>query len=295
MQMNRRDFLKVSIPVTGLSVLGGVLIPKIARAEGSTTSLQNKTGKALLYDSSKCIGCRACEAACRKSNKLPVEAKPEELSARSWTVVKSFELETENDVEKVFLKRQCMHCAKASCVAVCPAGAAAYNGEFVTINQEKCTGCGYCVEACPFDVPHRDESGGTAKKCTFCIDRVKQGLKTACTAACPVGAVQMGNREELVAQGKDRVQALFDSGIKEANLYGESVLGGLGVLYVLVKPPLFYQLPEVPRQATENVFTQWLSGIATAGLLMAVPFGLLFGRKQEVEKKQKSKVTGEVK
>ena len=291
MKLNRRDFLKRSIPLTGLAALGGVLISNQGLVEASQNSSSKRSGKALLYDASKCIGCRACETACRRWNKLPPESKPLELSTTSWTVIRSIELNTTSKRVQLFLKRQCMHCTKASCVAVCPTGAAAHHGEYVEINQEWCTGCGYCVEACPFDVPHREPPGGTARKCTFCIDRVTQGLKTACVEACPMGAILYGDRERLIVEGKTRVQTLVTDGNPEANLYGETELGGLGVMYILLKPASVYDLPEAPRQATENVFSQWLIGIATAGVL-AVPFGLIFGHRKQIEETQLSGVEG---
>ncbi|MFC1871673.1 4Fe-4S dicluster domain-containing protein [Chloroflexota bacterium] len=292
MQLNRRDFLKCSIPATGLFALGGGLISNPGMVEASNPLSSTRYGNAILYDASKCIGCRACETACRRWNKLPPESKPLELSTTSWTVIKSIELNTDSKKERLFLKRQCMHCKKASCVAVCPSGAAARHGEYVEFDQEQCTGCGYCVEACPFDVPHREPPRGTARKCTFCIDRVTQGLKPACVEACPMGAILYGDRAGLIVEGKTRVQTLVAYGKPDANLYGETELGGLGVMYILLKPALLYNLPEAPRQATENVFAQWLSGIATAGVLAVVPFGLLFRRGKQMEENQQSKVEG---
>ena len=292
MKLNRKDFLKLSIPAAGLLILGGVPISGLGWAEASQSLSQNGARQALLFDSSKCVGCRACEAACRQWNKLPPEHKPLELSAASWTVVKSIELNNSGKKEQLFLKRQCMHCTKASCVAVCPTGAAAYHGEYVEIDQEWCTGCGYCVEACPFDVPHREAHGGTVKKCTLCLDRVTDGLKTACTEACPQGAILCGDRSVLISEAKTRVQDLSANGAQDTHLYGETELGGLGVMYILLKPASVYGLPEVPRQATANVFTQWASGIVTAGVLAAGPFWLFFKRRLHMEERQQSSIEG---
>ena len=292
MQFSRKDFLKLSIPATGLLILGGVPLLTPGLVKASPTSSLKGTRQALLYDSSKCIGCRACETACRRWNKLPPEHKPLELSTTSWTVIKSIELNNSGKKEQLFLKRQCMHCTEASCVAVCPTGAATHHGDYVVIDQEVCTGCGYCVEACPFDVPHREPPRGTARKCTFCVDRVTQGLKTACAEACPVGAILCGDRSELIAEGKTRVQVLSANGNPDSHLYGETELGGLGVMYILLKPASVYDLPEVPRQATANVFAQWASGIVTAGVLAVVPFWLFFKRRQRIEEEKQSSIEG---
>jgi len=284
--------IKRSIPVTGLFALGGASVLNPGHVKASPISSLNGTRQALLYDSSKCIRCRACETACRRWNKLPPESKPLELSTTSWTVVKSIEHNTNGKKEQLFLKRQCMHCTEASCVAVCPTGAAAHHGEFVEFDQKVCTGCGYCIEACPFDVPHREPPMGTARKCTLCIDRLTQGLKTACTDVCPVGAIHCGAREELVIEGKMRVQTLSANGSPESHLYGETELGGLGVMYILLKPASVYDLPDIPRQATSNVLTQWASGIVTAGVLAVAPFWFFFRRRQRTEEEQQSSIEG---
>jgi formate dehydrogenase beta subunit len=290
MQLNRRNFIKLSVPSTGLIVLGGLSFLNVGRAAASISG--KRSGKGILYDASMCVGCRSCETACRRANRLPPEAKPVELSSRTWTVITSKELKTGSDTERLFLKRQCMHCAEASCVAVCPAGAATYQGEFVEIDQERCTGCGYCVEACPFEAPRREPDGGTARKCTLCVDRVAQGLETACAEVCPQKAILFGDIPDLITEGQTRVQNLVAAGRPEANLYGETESGGLGVMYVLLSPASFYDLPEKPRLAVSNVLTQWWSGIITAGVLAAVPFGLLFRRRKEIEEKQKAEIEG---
>ncbi len=104
MQLSRRDFLKLSVPATGLLVLGRVPISETALAEASRTLSPKTAAKAVLYDASRCIGCRACETACRRSNKLPPESKPLDLSPRSWTVVKSRQIEVNGRVEWLYSK-----------------------------------------------------------------------------------------------------------------------------------------------------------------------------------------------
>jgi formate dehydrogenase iron-sulfur subunit len=287
MGLNRRQFLQVSGVGLGTLVLGRLSMAEISRAEMSRAE---KTGQAMLYDASKCVGCRACQAGCRGWNQLPVEStdgagiyeSPRELSAETWTVIK---LAREGD-DWSFFKHQCMHCDDASCVNVCPTGAAAHRGEFVLFDQAQCIGCGYCVQACPFNVPHRSESSGTARKCTFCIDRVSapadqaKGNWTSCAAACPTGALVYGSRAELLPIAKERVELLKTDGFPQASLYGEKELGGLGVLSVLTLPPEAYGLPSPPQVATGKVGGQWASGVIAAGVAVVLPFWLIVKRRE---------------
>jgi formate dehydrogenase iron-sulfur subunit len=177
-----------------------------------------------------------------------------------------------------------MHCTDASCEKVCPTGAISHNGEVVIIDQDWCIGCGYCVQACPYGVPHKDEEGeGTARKCRFCIDRITNGMEPACAKTCPTNTIQFGERDELIAMGKQRVQSLKSMGYPNANLYGENELGGLHTLYVLTESPSEMGLPDDPVLATNTTWAQWLSGAVAAGVVAAVPLWLLFKRKQKVQ------------
>ncbi len=124
-------------------------------------------------------------------------------------------------------------------------------------------------------------ASGSAKKCTFCVDRQADGLEPACVEACPVGALQFGQREELIARAKSRVEALIREGYPNATLYGESELGGLHALYVLAERPSIYGLPETPPLATSKTLVQWLSGLGAAAVLAVLPFWLLFRRKSK--------------
>jgi len=250
---------------------------------------------AMLIDTSKCTACRGCQVACKQWNDLPAEKthnwgsyqNPPGLSANTWKLVTFHEVEKDDQVKWLFLPMQCLHCTQASCVSVCPTGAARHLGEFVLIDENQCIGCGYCVQACPFGVPHSipgidDHHKGTARKCIFCIDRVSNGLLPACAKTCPAGAYKFGERDEMVALGKARVGTLRNNGHPNASLYGENELGGLHVLLVLTEAPSLYGLPEAPRYATATVLSQWISGLVTAGIVAALPFWLLFKRKQEL-------------
>jgi formate dehydrogenase iron-sulfur subunit len=254
--------------------------------------------RAILIDTSKCSACRGCQVACKQWNDLPAEKtrnqgsyqNPARLSAITWKLVTFHEVETQDGANWLFLPMQCLHCTEASCVSVCPTGAAHHHGGAVLIDQGLCIGCGYCVQACPFSVPHSipgldGHEKGTARKCSFCMDRVSHGQEPACVKTCPMGAYQFGERSELVVSGVARAQQLRAQGYSDAYLYGEKELGGTQIMFVLKERPALYGLPEAPRVAVRNILGQWLSGLVGAGLVAAVPFWLLTKRKRELAKK----------
>jgi formate dehydrogenase iron-sulfur subunit len=229
--------------------------------------------------------------ACKEWNDLPGEVtkclgrydNPPDLSPETWNRVAFYEVERDNShVDWLFRSIRCLHCTDASCVSVCPTGAAAHHGEFVVIDPEWCIGCGNCVTACPFSIPRAGHGAekGSARKCRFCIDRVKNGTEPACSKSCPTSAIEFGDRDELIAKAKDRVGVLQGRGFAHARLYGERELGGLHQMYVLTDKASVFGLPESPKYATRNVLGSWLSGILTAGVVAALPFWLLFKRKE---------------
>ena len=243
--------------------------------------------KATLLDVSKCTACRACQVACKEWNDLPAENtvclgcydNPPDLSPVTWNRIAFDEVERDGgQVDWLFRSIRCMHCTDASCVNVCPTGAAHHEGEFVIIDPEVCVGCGYCAEACPFNIPRLVDGAekGSARKCWFCLDRVRNGQIPACAKACATGAIKFGDRGDLVTEAHERVNVLRKRGLAEAALYGENLLGGLHQMYVLTDRPGVYGLPAAPQVATRNVIGSWLSGIITAGVVAAVPFWLLF-------------------
>jgi formate dehydrogenase beta subunit len=279
MKLDRRDFLKVSGAAAGLALLQPLKSIKPAAAKSQNDNL---SGIAMLIDVSKCIGCWWCYAACKNYNNLPETIQPDikeppELTAHTWTTL--FTLQKENN-EWSSRKHACMHCVDASCEQVCPTGAISHQGAAVVVDQEWCIGCGYCVQACPFGVPHKDEEIGTVRKCTFCIDRTSNGEKPACADACPTGAIQFGERTDLIETAGKRVKALKTEGYPDANLYGENESGGLHILYVLTDRPAVYGLPETVQVATSKAALKWLSGVVAAAIIAAVPFWYLFRRRK---------------
>ena len=215
--------------------------------------------KAILYDSSKCTACRGCQVACKQWWELPGEKtinrgtyeNPPDLSYDTWIRIKFNEISNGNGrIDWIFTRESCMHCTDAACVKVCPTKALYYHPSgFVAYNADLCSGCGYCIEFCPFDVPRAkgNDITGIRKvdKCRACIDRITNGQEPACVKTCPTDAHIFGDRDELVAIGKKRVQGL-QSKYPLAYLYGEKELGGLHVMYVLTHAPQVHGLPAHP-------------------------------------------------
>jgi formate dehydrogenase iron-sulfur subunit len=235
---------------------------------------------ALLVDVTKCVSCWWCYAACKNFNMLPETilpdpARPPRLSPDVWTTLNP--VMTDDGWQS--RKHACNHCTDAACVGVCPTGALSYNSlGFVQYDKDKCSGCGYCAEFCPFGIPQLESNRVTGlavmSKCTFCYDRVTGGEQTACAAACTTGAIKFGRRDELLQEGKERVASLKKANLK-ASLYGENEAGGLHVLYVLDDSPDVYGLPDAPKvpisAKLRDIFS-WL-GIGFTALVLA-GFGL---------------------
>jgi len=273
MEVSRRDFLTASAGAAGLLLLQP---PALAMAKES----QTQEGMAMLVDVTKCVSCWWCYAACKEYNNLPETIKPDpeqppSLSPNVWTTLKP----VKSDTGWHSRKQACNHCTDAACVKVCPTGALSYNKlGFVQYDREKCSGCGYCVEFCPFGVPQLESNSATGaevmNKCTFCHDRVTNGEQPACAAACTTGAIKFGKRTELVQEGRERAAALRQAN-PGAVFYGDKELDGLHVMYVLDDTPEVYDLPpapEVPPAAdVRNVF-QWV-GLGAAAVAVA-GFGL---------------------
>jgi formate dehydrogenase iron-sulfur subunit len=286
--LDRRDFLKLS----GVGLSGLLLRP----SDRVFPSALSEDDVAILYDASKCIGCRACEEACKEYNNLPVETAPlSDLSAITWNLIK--QRKGVDEAARPFFNYQCMHCADAACVTVCPTGALFKDKEgFVAVNADKCNGCGYCTQFCPFGVPHlRDVNliTGQAKvaKCTFCQDKVRAGIGgPSCAEACPTGALTWGRRGKLLDEAKARVSELKTEGYSGARLYGENEAGGLHRLSIILDEPGQYNLPEAPPGTVASVWQkiiQPLGEVAFGAAILGVVGAFFVSRRnismEEVE------------
>jgi formate dehydrogenase iron-sulfur subunit len=251
-------------------------------------------------DTTVCIGCKACEVACKEWNNLPADNlgltghsydNTGALSANTWRHVAFVETSgcggVRDTVEAPFqsgwlmMSDVCKHCHNAPCLEACPTGAL-FKTEFdtVVVQQDICNGCGYCVPACPFGVVDVSPVDGKAHKCTLCYDRLKGGLEPACAKACPTDSIQFGEVSVLQARAEERVAALHERGVSGAYLYGTpgapgatGDLGHLNAFFLLTARPEVYNLPAAPTRPANRVAPSLASGLtAVAGLALAAAF-----------------------
>ncbi|MGE5828661.1 MAG: 4Fe-4S dicluster domain-containing protein [Micromonosporaceae bacterium] len=241
-------------------------------------------------DTSVCIGCKACEVACKEWNLLAGDApafgdgydNTGSLDAQNWRHVKFIDNVADKPVNvgqgKAWLMMSdvCKHCQHASCMEVCPTGSI-IRTEFDTvyIQPDVCNGCRDCIAACPYGVIEMDAQKKVAQKCTLCYDRLQGGLEPACAKACPTQSIQFGPLDELRDQARKRVDTLHAQGVGEARLYGadESVYGGLNAFFLLMDEPEAYQLPN----AANAVLPSRNNERGYLGLLITAVLGAIGG------------------
>lgn len=244
-------------------------------------------------DTSVCIGCKACEVACKEWNGLP-EPDSDVLSltgmsydntgalgSDSWRHVAFIEQDVIREIGDgpatrwLMASDVCKHCTHAACLDVCPTGALVRT-EFgtVIVQPDVCNGCAYCVSACPFGVIDRREDDGRAWKCTMCYDRLRGGLEPACAKACPTDSIQFGPLDELRAIAATRLEEVHAAGQTQAQLYGadpEDGVGGAGAFFLLLDKPEVYGLPPDPVVTTKDLPAMWRwAGVAAAVLATGV-------------------------
>jgi formate dehydrogenase iron-sulfur subunit len=255
---------------------------------GEIMSTQNLKQKALLFDSTRCIGCGACYNACKEKNKLPqtaVNFLRDDLSADTYTVV--------NRRNNRYVRRMCMNCEEPTCVSVCPVGALAKSPEGpVSYDASKCMGCRYCMQACPFNIPQYEWDNPITprvRKCDMCGDRVAAGLQTACATVCPTGATKFGDREELIAEARTRIRN--NPGRYVDHVYGVNEVGGTSVLLLSDVPfdTLGYRtdlLLEPLPQLTWNVLHKLPKIVGVGGVLMSGIWWIT-KRREEVQRAER--------
>jgi formate dehydrogenase iron-sulfur subunit len=249
------------------------------------------TKSAFLTDASICIGCKACEVACKEWNDVPADGmvwsglsydNTKALGASTWRHVLFVEqplssgpqvTDTESPFRWVFLSDVCKHCANAGCLEACPTGSIVRTEvASVYVQPDICNGCGYCVVSCPFGVIDKRPDDGRAFKCTFCYDRQKVGLMPACATACPTQSIQFGPLDELEERAAKRVTELQNRGYSDARLYDarESSVGGIHALSIILGHPENYNLPPMPEVPTVYLRSAWTSAFISAAILVAV-------------------------
>jgi Fe-S-cluster-containing dehydrogenase component len=297
---------------------------KGAAAAGATTILVGKAearevphrpdAVGMLFDSTLCVGCRACQSACKVANKLPpdtVQANggvydaPRDLNGTTKNVIKVF---ADGKDEQHFMKQQCMHCVEPSCVSVCMMGALHKEGEgkrdlggemkgtgIVLYDKGLCVGCRYCQIGCAFNVPRFEWTAALPLivKCELCRHRgdpKKTGplaiANPACCEVCPRGAVVYGKRDELLAEAKGRIAAEPKRYV--GHVYGEKEGGGTQVLYLSAAGVAFTDLglPELPEESSASFsehasHAPYLHGVTPIALYAAMAFVIRRNKKNE--------------
>lgn len=240
MKISRRDFIKACGASAALASVGATIAPPSLGKNLRATPIYANTGNGILIDTSRCIGCRLCQEACKLANNLPTQDAliPTSLSSTTLTAIDSRNVAGPSDKPVIKpVKLQCMHCQEPACASVCPVGALSRkeNG-VVGYNADMCIGCRYCMAACPFGIPKYDWDSPNPKinKCTFgCMADGKRS-RPACVEVCPVQALYYGNRNDLIGIARDRINKNPDKYVNK--IYGEEEVGGTAMLYLSDTP-----------------------------------------------------------
>jgi formate dehydrogenase iron-sulfur subunit len=250
---------------------------------------------AFLTDSTLCIGCKACEVACKEWNGISHDGfawsglsydNTLGLGHSTWRHVKFIENgivpglggNSPETAAWAFSSDVCKHCGDAGCLEACPTGAIVrteFGGVF--IQPDVCNGCGYCVVACPFGVVERNPEDGRAFKCTFCYDRQLAGLKPACATACPTESIKFGQLDELRLEAQERLEELHGRGMHDVVIYDPESVAGIHALFITRGDPERYNLPPQPEVPTVYLKKGWTSAAVGAGLLVVGVFAAFLG------------------
>lgn len=271
MNMNRRFFLKVAAATASAGFLG-----RSRNASAATARPGAGASLGMLADTTRCIGCRACEAACSEVNHLPGPARPGDPSifeskrttdSRAYTVVNRYN-GANGAGQPVFVKTQCMHCLQPACASACLVKALEKTPEGPVIyHRDRCIGCRYCMVACPFNIPkfEYETPFPYVQKCQNCFGRIEQGKIPACAEACPAGTLTFGKRKDLLEIARTRIYQNPERYVH--HIYGENEVGGTGWLYIS-------KVPFEKLDFRMNLGTRPYPDF-TWGFLSAVPFVLV--------------------
>jgi Fe-S-cluster-containing dehydrogenase component len=278
--LDRRSFLALSA-----AAAGGAIVPENARAEVSPTNYGD--ARAILYDATRCIGCRACGRACRAYQNLEQDPKefegvsfdmPTDLSPNDFMILQAYEGEPDAKTGQrrwSFIKKNCMHCNVPACVSACPVAALKKTDEGpVVYYEDRCIGCRYCMLACPYTVPRYEW-----------LDRVprvrKCDLNGACVKACPVQALVEGGRADLIAEGHRRIKESPDRYVD--HVYGEHEAGGASYLILAGIPFEKLGLPDLPPMVRSSYADALMKGLP--GWIIGL--GLFLGGLYQMERRQR--------
>jgi formate dehydrogenase iron-sulfur subunit len=292
--------------------MGNRLAGPLADVTGDAGYDEHPPRMGFFTDTSICIGCKACEVACKEWNELPADRigftgtsydNTSALGADTWRHVAFVEKpkpvttvdlglpgigppEDRDDggVQWLMSSDVCKHCTHAACLDVCPTGAL-FRTEFgtVVVQDDICNGCGYCIPACPYGVIDQRKDDGRAFKCTMCYDRLKVGEEPACAKACPTDSIQFGPLDELRDRAERRVGELHSKGVDVATLYGADPadgVGGDGAFFLLLDEPEVYGLPPDPVVTTRDLASMWRHVAAAAGALAGLGMASFLGRRR---------------
>jgi len=277
MRTDRRSLLKGIAAAAAVSAT-----PITALARQRKTARPDAVG--MLYDATKCIGCKSCVVACKEEAGLPADTRgnklydaPDGLNEYTKNVIQLYK----GNSEYSYVKKQCMHCIDPACVGACMLGALK-KGDFgvVSYDADTCIGCRYCEVACPFNVPKFEWAKSTPKivKCELCKERLAKGLEPACTTVCPAKAVIFGKYDDLLKEAHDRIDK--HPGQYFPKVYGEEDLGGTQVLYLshVAFEKLGFRfddkraVPDVQQTIQHGVYQGFAAPIALYAVLGAVIF-----------------------
>jgi Fe-S-cluster-containing dehydrogenase component len=286
--ITRRELIttigKASVPVALAATVCATEEPAVAQPAAVPPAAVG-----LLYDATKCIGCKACVAACAEANDTPPDTRrdglhqaPNDLNDLTRNVIKLYK--PANGGPSSFVKRQCMHCLEPACAAGCPFQALHKDPETGAVrwDETKCIGCRYCTITCPYHIPRFQWMGFNPRvtKCELCSHRLVKGLKPGCTSVCPTGAVIFGARTSLISEAKQRI-AEHPGRYYQDRAYGEHDNGGTQSLYLAGVP---FQNLGLPELGTESVPERTLKWQRRVYQYLAVPAVLYVGLAQIIKK-----------
>jgi formate dehydrogenase iron-sulfur subunit len=227
---------------------------------------------AKLIDVSRCIGCKACQAACMEWNDLRDQVglnlgaytDPPDLGDQTWTLMRFNEEVVDGSFRWLILKDGCLHCSDPGCLRSCPSPGAVIqlSSGIVDFQQEACIGCGYCISGCPFNIPRLRAADSKVYKCTLCSDRVAVGLEPACIKTCPTQALSFGSKQDMLDLARHRLEDLHERGFAKAAVYDPAGVSGTHVFFVLPHGdrPESYGLPRDPK--VSPLVALWRSSVA---------------------------------